>query len=236
MMVRISCSDAQDYIRQMEDESIDLLILDPDYQDWHLLLQTDFLGQCLRILKSTGNILCFTKQPFDYELRVAVNSIMRREIIWTFTNGGAWVSNKMPLVSFQKIYWCVKSSEFYFNPRTGQDYSEKTKDFKRTAKVFGDWKLDGQDFEKSDDGIWIRDHLHYNKPQAGKIPAKPQELIRTLVTCFCPVGGIIFDPFAGTGTVAKVAEASDRDCICTEIDPERYEAIKDYFGLFAIGG
>lgn len=234
-MVRIKCCDAKDYIRQMDDESVDLVVLDPDYQDWAKLLSTDFLSQCLRVLKRSGNMLCFTKQPFDYELRTAVNQIFRREIIWTFTNGGAWVSNKMPLVSFQKIYWCAKSGEFYFNPRTGQEYSDNTKDFKRQSKVFGDWQGDGQDFEMSEDGVWLRDHLHFNKPQAGKIPAKPHELIRILVNCFCPIGGVVYDPFSGTGTVAKVAEALDRESICTEIDPERYEAIKDYFGLFAIG-
>ena len=229
MIREIACADAVQYIKQIEDDSVDLIVLDPNYDDWEALLQTDFLSDCIRILKDTGNILCFTKQPFDMELRQAINPIFRREIIWTFDNGGAWVSKQMPLVSFQKIYWCIKSKNFFFNPRTGQEYAEVTKNFKRARKVWEGTDVEGRQFVKSEEGTWIRDHLHFNKPQAGKIPAKPYDLIKILIHCFSPVGGLIYDPFSGAGTIAKVGDALDREVIANELDEERCMKIIDYF-------
>lgn len=229
MIKEIVNCDALTYIKTLNNDTIDLIILDPNYQDWKKLIKDGFIDECMRVLKESGNLLCFTKQPFDLELRNALVPFFRREIIWTFTNGGAWVSNKMPLVSFQKIYWCVKSKNFYFNARTGQEYSSKTKDFKRASKMFGDWIEEGRKFEKSEDGTWLRDHLHFNKPQTANIPAKPSELIKILVNCFCEPNGLVYDAFSGTGTIVKIADALDREVIATEIDAERCDKIIDYF-------
>lgn len=114
---------AMDLICDLDDHSVDLTILDPDYQDWDKLCEEGLICQAVRVTRLTGNIICFTKQPFDYELRNEVNHIFRREIIWSFSNGGAWVSKRMPLVSFQKIFWLTLSKEFYIDVRTGLDSS-----------------------------------------------------------------------------------------------------------------
>lgn len=220
---KIYNEDCMDYLCDIDDESIDLVILDPNYNDWDKLCEQGLICQAVRVAKTTGNIIMFTKQPFDYNLRNEINHIFRREIVWTFCNGGAWVSNKMPLVSSQKIYWCTLSKNFYFHERTGIDYSEGTKDFKRSNKVFGGYKSDGKLFTKSSEGVWLRDHLHYNKPNFGRIPAKPIELVSILLRCFCPEGGTVLDPFMGSGTTAVACMQSGRHYIGFEKD---YECIK----------
>lgn len=220
-------ADAFDIIDNMQDRSFDLIILDPDYQDWECFIKRGLIEKCMQKLADDGNLITFTKQPFDYDLRIAVNNYFRREIIWSFDNGGAWVSNRMPLVSFQKIFWCVKGKGSFFNPRTGMAYSESTRDFKRTNKVFGGYKEDGREFKKSEEGVWLRDHLHFNKPLTGAIPSKPRELIEIFINCFCKPDGIIFDPFAGSGIIEKVALEKDRDVIAIEKDEERCHAIID---------
>ena len=89
---------AMDLICDLDDHSIDLTVLDPDYQDWDKLCEEGLICQAVRVTKLTGNIICFTKQPFDYNLRNEVNHIFRREIIWSFSNGGAWVSKLFLLI------------------------------------------------------------------------------------------------------------------------------------------
>jgi site-specific DNA-methyltransferase (adenine-specific) len=49
-------------------------------------------------------------------------------------------------------------------------------------------------------------------------------LARILVNCFCPVGGIVLDPFAGSGTFCKAAKEKDRKFIAFE---NNQELIKD---------
>lgn len=217
--------DAFELLFSLEDNLVDLIILDPNYQDWEKFCERGLIIESLRALKNTGNLLCFTKQPFDYELRNEVNGIFRREIIWTFTNGGAWVSNRMPLVSHQKIYHCVSDSKkSFFNSRTGLDYSESTKDFKRSSKVFGDYEADGKNFEKSNDGVWLRDHLHFNKPHTGKLPSKPQELLDVLIKCYCPENGIVVEPFSGSANFAKSCIKQNKNFIGSEIDKHTFES------------
>ena len=212
-----------DYITDIDDESIDLVILDPNYQDWDSLCEQGLICESVRVLKPTGNIICFTKQPFDFNLRNEINHIFRREIIWSFLNGGAWVSNKMPLVSFQKIYWLVTTNQFYFNERTGLDYNEKTKSTKRNKKVFQGYESDGRYFEKSKNGTWLRDHYHFNKPQSGKIPQKPSDLLKILINCLSPNNGIILDPFIGSGESIIQSIELNRNFIGFEIDKNIYK-------------
>jgi DNA modification methylase len=225
-MIKTILGDSTEEILKISPNSVDLVILDPDYQNWGKLCNNGFIENILTLLKSSGNILCFTKQPFDFELRNKIDPIFRRELIWSFTNGGAWVSNKMPLVSFQKIYWCVSSKDFYINVRTGLDYSEGTGSFKRKNKVFENYNVPGKQFTKSDKGTWIRDHYHYNKPHTGKIPSKPEKLIEILVNCFCPEGGLVLDPFMGSGVIGKISKKLKRDYIGVEIQPEVFKIAK----------
>jgi DNA modification methylase len=217
---------ALDLICELEDHSVDLTILDPNYQDWDEMCAQGLIAQAVRVTKLTGNIICFTKQPFDFNLRNEVNHIFRREIIWSFSNGGAWVSKKMPLVSFQKIYWLTLSKNFYIDVRTGLGYNETTKNMKRTTKVFEGWEEEGKQFEKSEEGTWIRDHYHFNKPHTGKMPSKPKDLINIIVKCFSPEGGIVLDPFFGSGVIGDVCIEMSRNYIGFELDKETFNKYK----------
>ena len=223
-MNKILNIDAFDLLNGIQDNTVDLIILDPPYQLWDKFCNDGIIDQAKRIVKTTGNILCFTKQPFDYNLRNLVNPIFRREIAWTFTNGGAWVSKRMPLVSTQKIYHCaINKKECFFNERTGLDYSDATKDFKRSKKVFDGYEEEGRKFEKHEGGIWLRDHLHFNKPNTGKIPSKPQELYDILINCYCPNDGLVIEPFAGSGNFAKSCIKQGKRFLGSEIDNDIFE-------------
>ena len=79
MINKLIQGDAMELITEVEDHSIDLTILDPDYQDWDKLCKDGLIMQAIRVTKPTGNIICFTKQPFDYNLRNEVNHIFRRD-------------------------------------------------------------------------------------------------------------------------------------------------------------
>lgn len=56
---------------------------------------------------------------------------------------------------------------------------------------------------------------------------KPVDLMRWLVRLVCPPGGIVLDPFAGSGTtgVATMLEGSGRRFIGLELDPLHVDAI-----------
>lgn len=52
----------------------------------------------------------------------------------------------------------------------------------------------------------------------------PEELVETIITNFCKEGGVVYDPFLGTGTTCVVAQRMNRQFIGSEIN-------NDYFDL-----
>ncbi len=54
----------------------------------------------------------------------------------------------------------------------------------------------------------------------------PEELVKMCILSGCPENGVVLDPFAGSGTTAKVAEGLGRSAILIELVPEFLEIIK----------
>ncbi len=54
----------------------------------------------------------------------------------------------------------------------------------------------------------------------------PPELVRRPILATCPRGGVVLDPFAGTGTVGEVANSLLRRAILIELDPASVESIR----------
>lgn len=48
----------------------------------------------------------------------------------------------------------------------------------------------------------------------------PTKLIEPMILAGCPVGGVVYDPFMGSGTTALVARKHGRDYIGSELNPE----------------
>lgn len=65
----------------------------------------------------------------------------------------------------------------------------------------------------------------------------PMDLIRPCILAGCKEGGIVLDPFMGSGTTAIVAKELGRNYIGIELNPQYCQMadkrIKDFFGLFA---
>ena len=54
----------------------------------------------------------------------------------------------------------------------------------------------------------------------------PETLVEPLIKAGCPTNGIVFDPFAGSGTVGVVAMKQNKNAILIEISPEYCNIIK----------
>ena len=54
----------------------------------------------------------------------------------------------------------------------------------------------------------------------------PMDLIEPCVLAGCPEGGVVLDPFGGSGTTAQVADGFNRDAILCELSQDYVELIK----------
>lgn len=55
----------------------------------------------------------------------------------------------------------------------------------------------------------------------------PDELIEPMILAGCPVGGVVYDPFMGSGTTALVARKHGRNYIGSELNPEYTKIARD---------
>lgn len=219
--------DCFDLLKKIDDHSVDLIVLDPNYQDWNSFVSKNIVSECFRCLKKTGNILMFTKKPYDFDLRNQINYCFRNEIIWKYIKTGNWVSNNMPTYSYHKIFWCC-GSDFYFNPRTGMPYSPKTQQGNKGYLVFNGYKQKSKPFKNNPDGVWLNDLLviEREREDEGKIPTKPMKLCQILIRCFCPEGGIVVDPFMGGGNLMLMAKREGMRYIGSDLDIDCYNFAK----------
>jgi len=82
------------------------------------------------------------------------------------------------------------------------------------------------------------DPIFYH-PKAGKEDragskhptVKPIALMQHLIRHITPPGGVVLDPFAGTGTTAEAARREGFDCILMEAEPEYAEFLRSRFEI-----
>ena len=61
------------------------------------------------------------------------------------------------------------------------------------------------------------------KPFRGHPASFSEELISPFIETTCPIGGIVYDPFMGSGTTACVAKKLGRQYVGSEINEEYHQ-------------
>ena len=65
--------------------------------------------------------------------------------------------------------------------------------------------------------VWLINTVPYS---GGHFAAYPPKLAETCIKAGCPKGGVVIDPFLGSGTTAAVAKSLDRHYIGIELNIE----------------
>jgi site-specific DNA-methyltransferase (adenine-specific) len=73
--------------------------------------------------------------------------------------------------------------------------------------------------------VWSVSRLHRQHAEREDHPTqKPLEIVERMVLASCPPGGIVLDPFMGSGTTAVAATRHGRGFVGFELNP-------DYFAI-----
>ena len=78
--------------------------------------------------------------------------------------------------------------------------------------------------------VWTIPPANYSEAHFATFPP---ELPRRCILAGCPPGGVVLDPFAGSGTTLAVAFELGRDAIGIELNPLYARMIQDRLGLYA---
>lgn len=226
-------------LREIPDESVDLIVTSPPYNigkeyESHLDLneykkqQAKIIKECVRTLKKTGS-LCWQvgtyvknsqRIPLDiylFNIFTDLGLKFQNRIIWTFEFG--LHRTKRFSGRYETVLWFTKTDEYIFNlddVRVPQKYPRK-KHFKGPKK--GEYSCNP--LGKNPGDVWYIPNVVHNHPEKTAHPCQfPEELVRRLILSMTHKGGVVLDPYMGSGTTAKTAMETKRHYIGFELHKE----------------
>jgi site-specific DNA-methyltransferase (adenine-specific) len=123
--------------------------------------------------------------------------------------------------------------DIWFGVKNKNDYYFDVESVKMKRKVLAPYKVDGKpkDWEETEDGnfrltypsnFWDDISIPYwSMPENTDHPTqKPEKLIAKLILASCPVDGIVFDPFLGSGTSSVAAKKLNRKYVGVDMNEE----------------
>ena len=218
---------------------VDLLIIDPPYN-----LSKDFAGfkfnsmgdsayieyvrswlpKVIELLKPNGSIyICC-----DWKCTSAIYQVMSEYV--TIKNRITWQREKG---RGAKTNWKNGMEDIWYGVVNDKDYYFDVESVKQKRRVLAPYKVDGKpkDWIETEDGnfrltypsnFWDDISIPYwSMPENTDHPTqKPEKLTAKLILASCPKGGVVFDPFLGSGTTAVVAKKLGRQYCGIELNEE----------------
>ncbi|MDR2291981.1 MAG: site-specific DNA-methyltransferase [Prevotellaceae bacterium] len=159
---------------------------------------------------------------------------LRQDVVWHKPNPMPESVKDRCTKSHEYLFLLAKSSKYYFNYRaiqeksiwydmdnrshTGPTQSKKSKNAEYQCTKQGVYQSDGMRNKRD---VWT---VCTESEKEAHFACFPQKLIMDCIKAGCPEGGIVLDPFMGSGTTAVVARKLNRNYIGFELNPD-YVAI-----------
>ena len=236
----IRCGDWRELIVQLPNGCVDLAVTSPPYclgksydvsrdiKDFEKEHQA-IIPRVLEAIKPGGNI-CWQVgyhakksilAPLDYVVHSIFSQFpdvkLRNRIIWTFnsgTHGTRRLSGRHEIV-----LWYTKGDDYYFDVdpiRVPQKYPGK-----RHHKGDKRGQFSGNPLGKNPGDVWDIPNVKAASVEKTKHPCQfPIGLVQGLIMALSPPGGLVFDPYLGSGSAAAAAILEKRRFVGAEIDKE----------------
>lgn len=222
---------------RLADESVDLLLADPPYglgKDYgnesdtlrgeeYLAWTQSWVERYLPKLKPSGSLYIFltwqhSPEVFSY---LKTKLTMINEIIWDRRVPSMGGTTRKYSSVHDNIGFFVKRRDYYFDLDSVRvPYDAQTKKA-RSRSIFVGHKWLEIGYNPKD--LWSISRVHRQDPERADHPTqKPLELIERIVRASCPLGGLVVDPFLGSGTTAVAACRAQRRCVGFELNPDYF--------------
>ena len=164
---------------------------------------------------------------------------IRSEIIWHKPNPMPESTKDRPTSCHEKIWLITKSKKYYYDADAIREpvaqgtitrLSEKNlKNQKGSTrgnggmKPNGNMKAVGNMETKNKRNVWT---ITTKPCKEAHFATFPKDLIEPCIKAGCPEGGVVLDPFGGSGTTGIVAKSLNRTAILIELNPSYIEIAK----------
>ncbi len=156
---------------------------------------------------------------------------LRQDIIWTKPNAMPESVRDRCTRSHEYIFLLSKARKYYFNAeaisepvamssvrRIKQNVEGQQGSFKQPGRGDRPMKAVPSRFigTRNRRDVWTVPTSNF---KSGHFAVFPERLVEPCILAGCPRGGVVLDPFAGSGTTGVVAKRLGRDFVGIEINP-----------------
>ena len=232
--------DCLDYLKTLEDKSVDLVLTDPpyfigfdggkgwdsawksenDYLDWC----EEWTSECVRVLKDDRMLVVWGTLKTDTFLKYKLNVLNKfenmhgqNEIIWSYNWGGRAKTN---FARKHEYAWCYsKGKNFLFNDHDIR-VERKVKKNLRTGKEHTQGTIPTC--------IWEKNNHTTSKDFVGWHPTtKNLDILDRIIKAYTNKNDTVLDIFMGSGSTAVSCLRTGRNYIGCELDEEYFTKSQD---------
>lgn len=206
--------------------------------------------EVMRVLKDTGTLWVNIGDSYGkglqingvpWRLALAMQDrgwLLRQDIIWHKPNPMPESVKNRCTKAHEYIFLFAKKKGYYFDyaavmeasarpgavcPVGGKKYGEH--EGKEHATKSG--KMYAPSAKRRKRSVWT---ISPSNLKGTHFAPFPEKLVEPCILAGCPVGGVVLDPFAGSGTTGVVAQRLGRDFIGVEINPQYAQMMRDRLG------
>lgn len=227
----IIIGDAIQELKNIPDNSVDLIITDPPYNlnkdyektkdnlefEEYIEFSRNWLKECKRILKNTGTIYVFMGMRYIAYIYMILEKELQLNfcswITWHYTQGIGKTKGFSPRHD-DILMFTVDKKDYTFNLdaiRVPQKYYRSINNMRGA----------------NPGNVWEFSHMHYCNDNRFSHPTqKPEGLYERMVLASSNENDIILDPFLGSGTLLRVCQQTNRNGIGIEINENYIEIVK----------
>jgi site-specific DNA-methyltransferase (adenine-specific)/modification methylase len=236
--------------KEIKEQSVDLVFADPPYNlsgnglhwtgnktggDWYMVNEEwdkmtapeylqftrKWIGACHKSLKDTGSIYIACSYHNIAEVMIVLKQLdfkTNNIITWQKSNPMPNMTRRVFTHSTEFVVWAVKGKGWIFN------YNE-------LRQINPDKQKDGSEKQMRD--VWLlplvqgKERLHGKDGRALHPTQKPEEMLKRIIIASSNKGGVVLDPFLGSGTTAFIAKKLGRKWIGIEKDKKYFKIAED---------
>jgi site-specific DNA-methyltransferase (adenine-specific) len=216
-------------LRTVASASIDVVVADPPYGetslDWDKCV-AGWLDEVSRVLKPSGSVWCFGSLKFfiDRASDFAEWTIAQ-DVLWEKHNGTNTFNDRFRRVHEHAIHLYRGAwKDIYKQPLYTNDARART--VRRTARPVQWGDIGAASYTSVDGGPRLMRSVMFCRSMHGSAvhpTQKPVDIVTPLIEYSCPPGGIVLDPFTGSGTTGVAAAQLGRRFVGAEQNPKYFE-------------
>jgi site-specific DNA-methyltransferase (adenine-specific) len=212
-------------------EPVDLVLTDPTYGvtalDWDRRVP-GWPALVARLMKPSASLWCFgSLRSFLETTGDFAGYQVAQDVVWEKHNGSNFANDRFSRVHELAVQFYRSTDQWggvYKDPQYTNDATARTVRTKGGPPHLG--KIAGQLYVSEDGGPRLQRSVIYARSCHGYAEnetQKPEAIVLPLLRYSCPVGGLVLDPFMGSGTTLEVARREGRRAIGIELRESQCE-------------